>query len=144
VESSPVPSSLSASNSVPPADELGQLNETEITEDVDLLNNAANQPNEQPKKDNSKAWGVFTSTFVTIFLAEIGDKTQLTTLLMSAQSHSPWIVFAGAGSALVLTSLLGVLLGQWLATRIDPKTLEKSAGIILLIISALLSWEIFQ
>lgn len=144
MESSPVPSSLSASNSVPPADELGQLNETEITEDVDLLNNAANQPNEQPKKDNSKAWGVFTSTFVTIFLAEIGDKTQLTTLLMSAQSHSPWIVFAGAGSALVLTSLLGVLLGQWLATRIDPKTLEKSAGIILLIISALLSWEIFQ
>jgi putative Ca2+/H+ antiporter (TMEM165/GDT1 family) len=144
VESSPVPSSLSASNSVPPADELGQLNETEITEDVDLLNSAANQPNEQPKKDNSKAWGVFTSTFVTIFLAEIGDKTQLTVLLMSAQSHSPWIVFAGAGSALVLTSLLGVLLGQWLATRIEPKTLEKSAGIILLIISALLSWEIFQ
>jgi putative Ca2+/H+ antiporter (TMEM165/GDT1 family) len=144
VESSSLPSSFSASNSVPPADELGQLNQTEITSEVDLVNSAASQPNEQPKKDNSKAWGVFASTFVTIFLAEIGDKTQLTTLLMSAQSHSPWIVFAGAGSALVLTSLLGVLLGQWLATRIDPKTLEKSAGIILLIISALLLWEILH
>lgn len=144
MESSPVPSSLSASNSVPPADEFGQLNQTEITSEVDLVNSAASGPNEQPKKDPSKAWGVFASTFVTIFLAEIGDKTQLTTLLMSAQSHSPWIVFAGAGSALVLTSLLGVLLGQWLATRIDPKTLEKSAGIILLIISALLLWEILH
>jgi Ca2+/H+ antiporter, TMEM165/GDT1 family len=144
VESSPVPSNLSASNSVSPADELGQLNQTEITSEVDLVNSATNQPNKQPKKDNSKAWGIFASTFVTIFLAEIGDKTQLTVLLMTAESHSPWIVFAGAGSALVLTSLLGVLLGQWLATKIQPKTLEKLAGISLLVISALLSWEIFH
>lgn len=91
-----------------------------------------------------KTWKIFVSTFITIFLAEIGDKTQLTTLLMTAESHAPWIVFAGAGSALVLTSLLGVLLGQWLATRISPRTLERLAGSSLLLISALLIWEVLH
>lgn len=85
---------------------------------------------------------IFGSTFVTIFLAELGDKTQLTTLLMSAESHSPWVVFLGAGSALVITSLLGVLLGQWIASRVSPKTLEFSAGLLLLLVSLLLVWDI--
>ncbi len=85
---------------------------------------------------------IFISTFFTIFLAELGDKTQVTTLLLSAQSHSPWVVFIGAGIALVTTSLLGVLLGQWLASRISPKTIERISGIMLLIISVTLLWEI--
>lgn len=89
-------------------------------------------------------WTVFASTYVTIFLAEIGDKTQVTTLLMSAESHKPWMVFAGAGTALVCTSLLGVLLGRWLATRLKPRTLEVGAGITLLIITVGLGWDIFQ
>lgn len=89
-------------------------------------------------------WKVFASTYVTIFLAEIGDKTQVTTLLMSAESHKPWMVFAGAGTALVCTSLLGVLLGRWLATRLKPRTLEVGAGITLLVITLGLGWDIFQ
>ena len=89
-------------------------------------------------------WKVFASTYVTIFLAEIGDKTQVTTLLMSAESHKPWMVFAGAGTALVCTSLLGVLLGRWLATRLKPRTLELGAGITLLSITVGLGWDIFQ
>ncbi|NJK74525.1 MAG: TMEM165/GDT1 family protein [Microcoleus sp. SU_5_6] len=96
----------------------------------------------QKKGPIQKYWAVFASTFVTIFLAEIGDKTQLTILLMTAESHNPGMVFAGAGLALVATSLLGVLLGRWLASRIAPKTLERAAGVILLGISAILLWEI--
>ncbi len=92
--------------------------------------------------DQSGAWQVFGSTAVTIFLAELGDKTQITTLLMTAQSHNPWVVFAGAGSALICTSLLGVLLGRWLATRLDRKTLDRSAGITLLLLAAGLLWDI--
>jgi Ca2+/H+ antiporter, TMEM165/GDT1 family len=88
--------------------------------------------------------GVFTSTFITIFLAEVGDKTQLTTLLLSAQSQAPWIVFAGAGSALVATSLVGVLLGRWLAQRVPPRKLEVAAGVLLLVIAALLVWDVVQ
>jgi putative Ca2+/H+ antiporter (TMEM165/GDT1 family) len=72
----------------------------------------------------------------------MGDKTQITTLLMTAQSHNPWVVFFGAGTALVTTSLLGVLLGQWLATRVAPKTIEKAAGVSLLLIAATLVWDI--
>jgi putative Ca2+/H+ antiporter (TMEM165/GDT1 family) len=98
---------------------------------------------EKKKGLSQKHWAVFASTFVTIFLAEIGDKTQLTILLMTAESHNPWMVFVGAGSALIATSLLGVLLGRWLASRIAPKTLERAAGVILLGISAILLWEIF-
>lgn len=87
---------------------------------------------------------IFCSTFFTIFLAELGDKTQVTTLLMSAESHAPWLVFAGAGTALVATSLIGVLLGQWLSKRVSPRTLEKSAAIVLLLIAATLIWDITQ
>lgn len=98
----------------------------------------------QQKGWKQKHWAVFASTFVTIFLAEIGDKTQIAVLLMTAESHNPWIVFAGAGSALIATSLLGVLLGRWLASRVAPRTLERAAGGILLAISALLLWEILH
>ena len=89
-------------------------------------------------------WKVFGSTFVTIFLAELGDKTQVATLLMSAQSQNPWVVFAGAAAALVATSLVGVLVGRWLCTRLSPKTLERTTGILLLVISALLVWDVVR
>ncbi|WP_373526741.1 TMEM165/GDT1 family protein [Nostoc sp.] len=97
---------------------------------------------DSPQKQQS-ALGVFGTTFVTIFLAEIGDKTQLSTLLMSAESHSPWIVFVGSAAALITTSLLGVLLGSWIASRLSAKTVEKSAGVMLLLISLMLFWDIF-
>jgi putative Ca2+/H+ antiporter (TMEM165/GDT1 family) len=84
---------------------------------------------------SSHFWAVFSSTFLTIFLAELGDKTQVTILLMSAQSQSPLVVFLGAGLALIATSLAGVLLGQWLAKRVSPDTLDTCAGILLLLIT---------
>lgn len=114
----------------------------EVQEDpASNLSNSANQQQDSVKPNTGK---IFVSTFITIFLAEIGDKTQLTTLLMTAESHNPWIVFAGAGSALVLTSFLGVLVGQWLASRISPRTLELAAGSSLLLISVLLFWEVLH
>nr|WP_104548623.1 TMEM165/GDT1 family protein [Chroococcidiopsis sp. TS-821] len=87
---------------------------------------------------------VFATTFVTIFLAEFGDKTQLSTLLMSAESQSPWIVFGGAAAAMIVTSLLGVLVGCWIATRIAPQTVEKLASVSLLLISMMLFWDVLQ
>ncbi len=89
-------------------------------------------------------WQVFGSTFVTIFLAELGDKTQVSTLLLSAEFHDPWVIFAGAGSALVATSLLGVLIGYWLAQHVSPRLLDKAAGLTLACLSAWLLWEVFQ
>lgn len=89
-------------------------------------------------------FGIFFSTFITIFLAEIGDKTQVTVLLMSAQSKAPWVVFLGAGSALVATSLCGVLLGKWLSTRISPRLLDKAAAMLLLVVAGMLVWDVIQ
>ena len=98
---------------------------------------------DSPKHQESVV-ATFATTFLTIFLAEIGDKTQLSTLLISAESHAPWVVFIGAGLALITTSLLGVLLGGWMANRLSPKVVEKSAGMMLLLISIMLFWDVIH
>lgn len=84
----------------------------------------------------------FTSTFATILLVEMGDKTQLTTMLMTAQSHAPWIVFLGAATALICTSLVGVLVGRWLAQRLSPESLNRAAGIIFLVVAIAQFWDL--
>lgn len=137
VKLSSLPPSLSASPSVTAPAVNG-------TSESPPLLIAVPEPRQQPKKRVSSAWAVFASTFATIFLAEIGDKTQLTTLLMVAQSHHPGVVFVGAGSALVLTSFLGVWLGQWLASRIAPRTLERAAGASLLLMATMLTWDVLH
>ncbi len=148
-----VPPSLSASDSVNLNYDLPQQVQLQIKEVSKLCAALTPEPTEisvsanpdicqEEKKLKSNHWAIFASTFATIFLAEIGDKTQLAILLMTAESRNPWIVFAGAGSALIATSLLGVLLGRWLASRIAPRTLERAAGVILLAISAVLLWEV--
>ncbi|NER83439.1 MAG: TMEM165/GDT1 family protein [Leptolyngbya sp. SIO1D8] len=96
------------------------------------------------KADNSGFWRVFVSTFGAIFLAELGDKTQLATLLMSAESGNPWVVFLGAGTALVMTSLIGVALGQWLSRKVSPHVLDTAAGAALLVITVGLLWDVVQ
>jgi Ca2+/H+ antiporter, TMEM165/GDT1 family len=99
-------------------------------------------PVEQLRQRNSGVWSTFLSTFITIFLAEMGDKTQLATLLMTAQSQSPWIVFLGSGLALIATSLVGVLLGRYLSKVLSPRALDIAAGVLLLVISILLLGDV--
>ena len=74
---------------------------------------------------------VLFSTFTTVFVAELGDKTQLATLLLSAQSGAPWLVFLGAAAALIASSLVGVLVGRWLAGVLPPERLEWMAGLLM-------------
>jgi putative Ca2+/H+ antiporter (TMEM165/GDT1 family) len=77
-------------------------------------------------------WGAaFLTTFTTVFLAELGDKTQLAALLLSAQSGRPGLVFLGASLALICSSLVGVLLGRWLSRVLPPQQLERIAGILM-------------
>lgn len=73
---------------------------------------------------------LFATVFVTIFLAELGDKTQLATLLYSAEAENPkLVVFLAAASALVLTSLIGVLAGSLVAEYVNPRVLSWVAGL---------------
>ncbi len=85
-----------------------------------------------PKPAPAGTWGAaFLTTFTTVFLAELGDKTQLAALLLSAQSGRPVVVFVGASLALISSSLVGVLLGRWLARVMPPQQLERLAGILM-------------
>ena len=71
----------------------------------------------------------FFAVFVTVFLAEIGDKTQLATMLFAAEAKSnKWIIFAGSALALVLAAAIGVLVGAQLERLISPRTLKIVAG----------------
>ncbi|MDP5123493.1 MAG: TMEM165/GDT1 family protein [Cyanobium sp. MAG_04] len=85
-----------------------------------------------PSDSRAGSWGAaFLTTFTTVFLAELGDKTQLAALLLSAQSGRPVVVFIGASLALISSSLVGVLLGRWLAKVMPPQQLERLAGILM-------------
>ena len=75
-------------------------------------------------------WRVFAKVFGVVFVAEIGDKTQLATVLFPAESGaSRWAVFAGAASALAVAAGIGVLLGAQLERFVKPSTLKLVAGI---------------
>ena len=69
------------------------------------------------------------STFLTIFIAELGDKTQLATLTMSGASNKPLAVFLGSSSALVFASLIGALAGGSISNFVPEIILKSIASI---------------
>lgn len=85
---------------------------------------------------------IFITSFITIFLAELGDKTQIATILFASdKNHGKWTVFFGAALALVLTSAIGVLLGATLSNYINEKTLKMIGGVGFLIVGV---WTLFS
>jgi putative Ca2+/H+ antiporter (TMEM165/GDT1 family) len=81
-------------------------------------------------------WKLFASTFAAVFLAEMGDKTQLATMSLAA-GGSRWVVFAGAALALVLTSAVAVLAGEVVARVVPPVWIRRGAGLLFLALGAL-------
>lgn len=82
------------------------------------------------------------TVFGVVFLAELGDKTQLATLLFSAKSPDKLItVFLGASLALVATSAIGVAAGGFVAQYVSPKLLSYIAGAGFVVIGV---WTIWQ
>ena len=80
---------------------------------------------------------LFATVFATIFVAELGDKTQLATLLYAAEARNPKLtVFAASAAALVLTSARGVLAGAFISQHINPKALSWAAGLGFIAIGA--------
>ena len=74
------------------------------------------------------------TTFVTVFLAEMGDKTQLTTIALSSTTNKPLAVFIGSSLALISATLLGVLAGGSIANLIPAYLLKLISGIVFLIL----------
>lgn len=84
----------------------------------------------------------FLLVFGSVFLAELGDKTQLATLLFAARDGaSRWTVFAASACALIATSALGVLAGAALGERLDPRLLQRAAGLGFLALGAWTLWR---
>ena len=80
-------------------------------------------------------WKIFTAVFATVFIAELGDKTQLATMLFATDKDvSKLTVFFAASAALIIASALGVLAGSLLAEYINARYLHYIAGVGFIII----------
>ena len=86
-------------------------------------------------------WKLFLTTFGTIFVAELGDKTQLACVLTAADSRNPWIVFVGSSLALITTSLLGVLFAEFICNYVSPEIIKKVAAVAFVIMGALIYFD---
>jgi Ca2+/H+ antiporter, TMEM165/GDT1 family len=85
-------------------------------------------------------WRLALTTFGAVFLAELGDKTQLATLAFAAGGRSRWAVFLGAAAALVMTSALAVLAGEALSRVVPPLWLKRGAAVAFLVIGLWVLW----
>ena len=84
------------------------------------------------------------STFLTVFLAELGDKTQLATVAISGTSNRPLAVFIGSSSALVLASLIGAIAGGSMANVVPAEMLQLIASVGFLVIGLRLLWPMLK
>jgi putative Ca2+/H+ antiporter (TMEM165/GDT1 family) len=85
-------------------------------------------------------WRIIATTFGAVFIAELGDKTQLATMGLAANAQSKWAVFIGAALALVATSAIGVLVGDGLARAIPPHWIQRGAGVLFVGIGIFMLW----
>ena len=83
-------------------------------------------------------WRIFLTTFGVIFLAEMGDKTQLAAMTMAAQSKRPWMVFLGAALALAAVSALGVIVGSVIGNYVPLIWVKRAAAIAFIAIGVLI------
>jgi putative Ca2+/H+ antiporter (TMEM165/GDT1 family) len=75
-------------------------------------------------------WKILSTVFTSVFIAELGDKTQLATMLFASDKDtSKLTVFLGASLALVVTSALGVVAGSFISAYVSEKFLHYLAGI---------------
>lgn len=75
-------------------------------------------------------WKYFGVVFAAVFIAELGDKTQLATMLFASDKEvSKWVVFFAASTALIATSAIGVVAGSTVSEFVSEKTLALIAGI---------------
>jgi Ca2+/H+ antiporter, TMEM165/GDT1 family len=87
-------------------------------------------------------WKTFFTAFGVLFLAELGDKTQLAVITMTADTKSPLAVFLGASAALVLVSLLGVIFGAVLGQYIPTEWLQRIVAVAFIVIGILMLLKI--
>lgn len=83
-------------------------------------------------------WRIFLTTFGVIFLAEMGDKTQLAAMTMAAESKRPWMVFIGAALALTAVSAIGVVAGTLIGNYLPLIWVKRAAAVAFIVIGVLI------
>ncbi|HDR90718.1 MAG TPA: TMEM165/GDT1 family protein [candidate division Zixibacteria bacterium] len=83
-------------------------------------------------------WKILFASFTTIFLAELGDKTQLAALFYASKCQKPWAVFIGASLALIASTILAVSLGHFAGKAIPTAIISKIAGGVFVVMGVLL------
>lgn len=86
-------------------------------------------------------WKLVATTFAAVFVAELGDKTQLATLSFASSGSSRWAVFLGSAAALVATSAIAVVAGEALTRVISPLLLKRLAGVAFVVIGGAVLWS---
>jgi putative Ca2+/H+ antiporter (TMEM165/GDT1 family) len=90
-------------------------------------------------------WKLLAVTFATVFVAELGDKTQLAALAFTAESKKPWTIFVGASVALVVVTAVGIAAGALLGRWLNPLWVKRGSAVLFLAIGAwLLLSDIFR
>jgi putative Ca2+/H+ antiporter (TMEM165/GDT1 family) len=83
-------------------------------------------------------WKILGTAFITLFLAELGDKTQLAVITMSANTESKLSVFVGASLALIAVTALGVLAGGVLTQFVPVEWLQRIVAVAFILIGVLM------
>ena len=83
-------------------------------------------------------WKLFGTTFLAVFVAEMGDKTQLATLSLASSGSSRWLVFAASALALVSTSAIAVIAGEAVARHVPPVWIKRVAGGLFIVLGVLM------
>ena len=86
-------------------------------------------------------WELLGLSFITVFLAEIGDKSQLAAIALSGSSKSPKAVFFGSIAALILASFLGVIIGGGIGQFLPVRLLKGLAAIGFILLALVNLWQ---
>lgn len=86
-------------------------------------------------------WAIFLKTFLAVFLAEMGDKTQLAVVGFSGTGGNKWLVFAAASLALVAVTGIGVLAGGYVSRYVNPLYVKYGAGLLFIGIGLMLLFK---
>jgi putative Ca2+/H+ antiporter (TMEM165/GDT1 family) len=87
-------------------------------------------------------WKVFATTFAALFVAELGDKTQLAVISLTSQKGKPIPVFLGAVLALALVTLLGVVFGEGLIRVVPEEYIKRGAAALFVVIGVLMWFKV--
>lgn len=86
-------------------------------------------------------WKLFGLAFSLLFVAELGDKTQLAVFTLATQHRAPWPIFLGASLALVLVTFMGAFFGNLITRYVPAQYLQLAAGALFIVMGVGILWQ---